>query len=56
MSWAHGLILVLFAATALPYLFCMIADRFGADDEWDEVAERKRRTERRAKKLSGEFQ
>ena len=39
------------------WVFVEIAHRFGPgdQDEWDEVADRKRRTERRAKLQSGEF-
>lgn len=55
MDWATGLIWVVVVATVVPWLFAEIADRFGTRDDWDEVAERKRQIERKAKIQSGEF-
>jgi hypothetical protein len=55
MGWQAGLILVLIVAIVVPWLFAEIADTFGAKDDWDDVAERKRQIERRAKLQSGEF-
>ena len=54
LPWSHGMILVLLAAIGVPYLICVIAGRFGANDEWDTVAETKRRTAKRARHLSRE--
>ena len=56
MSWKYGLILVIVVAIFVPWLFSEIADRFGTrdDDEWDDVAERKRQIAKRARDLSGE--
>ena len=57
MSWATGLILWLLGGVAGMWLYACIAERFNRDmDDEDRVAEQKRRTVRRAKKLSGEMQ
>ena len=57
MGWQLGLILVIAVAIFLPWLFAVVADRFGTrDDEWDWVAEQKRRTAKRARHQSGEMQ
>ncbi len=57
LSWSHGFALWLLIAGVVAWLAGEILHRFGPrDDEWDEVAERKRLTEKRAKKLSGEMQ
>lgn len=55
LSWQWGLILVVLCATVLPWLFALIADKFGTEDDWDHVAETKRRTAKRARQLSREF-
>ena len=55
MSWREGLILwLLFGGIAMA-VWGAIADQFAKPDEWDSVAERKRRIERQAKIQSGEF-
>ena len=54
MSWAMGLSLWIIAGGAVAWLFGAIAQR-GRGEEWDQTAARKRRIERRAKLLSGEF-
>ncbi len=58
MSWQIGLMLIIFVACILPWLWCLIADAMGSRDDWetwDEAAEQKRRTEKQAKNLSREF-
>jgi len=55
LTWQAGLILVVIAACVLPLLFAWIAEAM-SEDRWDDVAERKRRTERRAKQISREYQ
>ena len=55
MNWITGSILIVIVAIFVPWLFSEIAHRYGNhDDEWDEVAERKRKLARRARDLSGE--
>ena len=55
MDWQVGLILVIVAAIVVPWVFAEIAATFGTRNDWDDVAERKRRIERRARLQSGEF-
>ncbi|MEY4471866.1 MAG: hypothetical protein RL671_170 [Pseudomonadota bacterium] len=55
MSWQAGLILVLIVAIGVPWLVSEITSAPELDEDWDEVAERKRQIERRAKIQSGEF-
>ena len=57
MTWQLGLILWLAGGLAVMWIWAEIAERFSRpSDDWDSVADRKRRIERRAKKLSGEHQ
>ena len=56
LGWAEALIVWILGGLAVMWAFGEIAHRFGgSNDSWDEVAESKRRTVKRAKKLSGEF-
>ena len=55
MSWAMGLSLWIIAGGIVAWVFGAIAQRGRGDQQWDETADRKRRIERRAKLLSGEF-
>lgn len=56
MSWSAGLIVVIVLALVVSWLFGTIAERFNRPDEYDHVAERKRKLARRAKQQSREFQ
>jgi hypothetical protein len=55
LGWAEALIVFGLAALAALWAFGEIVARFSTDDEWDDVAERKRRIERQAKIQSGEY-
>ena len=55
MSWAMGLSLWIVAGLGVAWAFGEIARAQSRDRDVDTVAERKRRTARRAKLLSGEF-
>lgn len=56
MSWQVGLIVVIVFAIVLPWALAEIASTFGSQDDWDQVAARKRQIERNARKQSREFQ
>ena len=56
MTWQQGILLWIAGGLAVMWVWGEIAARFSKPDEWDSVADQKRRTERKAKKLSGEFQ
>ena len=55
LGWAEALIVWFLVAGVVLWAFGEIADKFGTKDDWDHVAEGKRRMAKRAKKLSGEF-
>jgi hypothetical protein len=56
MSWATGLILWLLFGIGALWLFAEVSSRFSKpSDDWDWVADKKRRTARRARHQSREF-
>ena len=55
MTWQTGVILVVIFACVVPLFVARIISDFGTTDDWDDVAERKRRIEKRARLMSGEF-
>ena len=56
MTWQTGILLWLAGGLGVMWIWAEIAERFSRPtDDWDSVAERKRRIERRAKLQSGEF-
>lgn len=55
LSWQHGLILVVILAGIVPWVIAQIIHDFGTRDDWDHVAEQKRRNAKRARHISGEF-
>ena len=55
LTWAQGLSLWIIGGGFVAWLFGVLASRGRCDEEWDNVADRKRRIARRAKQLSGEY-
>jgi hypothetical protein len=57
VSWQAGLLLWLIGGMAAMWVWGEIIERFSRPtDDWDRVADRKRRTERKAKQISREYQ
>lgn len=55
MGWVMGTIVVIALAIFVPWLFAEIAAKFGTENDWDHVADRKRKTARRAQLQSREY-
>jgi hypothetical protein len=55
MSWQIGLLLVVILACVVPFVVAQIIHDFGTQDDWDYVAEQKRRNAKKARHLSREY-